>query len=293
MDWCEISRNSLTLGEKFGTESDGGTFRGKLSLVNGNIANCMVKTAKDSKESGSSDSENGLLTELKILSCLGSHPNILNLFGACTLKGPTYLVFEETENGSLLEYLNKNRMSDEVNSTRNFCTLSKVEKLKIALDVSKGMKHIAERKCIHKDLAARNVRLGKNCTAKVANIGCFSGDRDRTFYEEIAKGKLPEARWMTPESLETKDFSSECDVWSFGVLLWEIETGGDVPYPGIQARDLLESLKSGYRMEKPMKTSTVVYELMTKCWQFSARDRPKFSELCMVLDTLVTRETSE
>ncbi|CAH3165697.1 unnamed protein product [Pocillopora meandrina] len=290
-DWCEISRNRLTIGEKIGSESDGGTFRGKLSHENGNIASCIVKTATDSKGFGSSANENDLLTELKILSCLGSHPNILNLFGACTLKGPTYLVFEETEHGSLLEYLKKNRMGDEMNSTRNFCTLSKVEKLRIALDVSKGMRHIAERNYIHKGLAARNVRLGKNCIAKVANIGFFSAGCDKTFYEDIAKGNLSEARWMAPESLETKDFTSESDVWSFGVLLWEIETGGDVPYPGVQTKDLLESLKSGHRMDKPVKTSTVVYELMTKCWRFSAIDRPKFSELCMVLDTLVTRET--
>ncbi|RMX48066.1 hypothetical protein pdam_00002673 [Pocillopora damicornis] len=196
-------------------------------------------------------------------------------------RGPTYLVFEETEHGSLLEYLKKNRMGDEMNSTRNFCTLSKVEKLRIALDVSRGMKHITERNCIHKGLAARNVRLGKNCIAKVANIGCFSAGCDKTFYEDIAKGNLSEARWMAPESLETKDFTSESDM-----VFWR-----DVPYPGVQTKDLLESLKSGHRMDKPVKTSTVVYELMTKCWRFSAIDRPKFSELCMVLDTLVTRET--
>ncbi|KAJ7388654.1 hypothetical protein OS493_036508 [Desmophyllum pertusum] len=293
-DWCEISRERLTFGERIGTECDGVTFHGKLCRENGNIENCIVKTIKDSnnEESGSSDDQNDLLTEIKILNSLGSHPNILNFFGACTLKGPTYLIFEEAEHGNLLDYLQQNQKNDETNYSQKVCTLSKVEKLRIALDVSKGMKHIAERKCIHKDLAARSIRLGKNSVAKVTNIGSSRDIYDRTFYEDISTGKLSAAKWMAPETLESMNFSSESDVWSFGILLWEMETGGDVPYPEIEAKDLLQSLKSGHRMDKPAMSSDVIYEVMTKCWQSSANERPKFSELCMVLDTLVTRETT-
>jgi len=294
MDWCEIARERLTLGEKIGSELVGVAFHGRLVLENGNMTDCMVKTIKDNfaDKIGSSDDENDLLSELKIMSCLGSHPNILNLFGACTIKGPTFLIFEDAEHGNLLDYLRKNQMKDEQIPAQMVCALPKVEKLRIALDVARGMKHVAERKCVHKDLAARNIRLGKNSVAKVANIGSSHDIYDRTFYEDISTGKLSSAKWIAVETLETMNFSSQSDVWSFGILLWEIETGGADPYPEIQAKDLLQSIQTGHRMEKPGTCSDVVYDLMTKCWQTTPSDRPKFSELCMVLDTLVTRETS-
>ncbi|CAH3020501.1 unnamed protein product, partial [Porites evermanni] len=253
IDWCEIAKERLSLGERIESELTGVRFHGKLSLENGNTTDCIVKTTKDvlEKKSGSDDDENDLLTELKIMSCLGSHPNILNLFGACTIKGPTYLVFEDAEHATLLNFLQQNSKKNTDSSTATECTLTNVEKLRIALDVAKGMRHLVERKCVHKDLAARSVCLNKSRVAKITNIGSTGHTNDVTFYEDISSGKLSAAKWMAPETLESIIFSSQSDIWSFGVLLWEIETGGAVPYPEIETVDLLQSLKSGYRMKKP------------------------------------------
>ncbi|XP_068707041.1 scavenger receptor cysteine-rich domain-containing group B protein-like [Montipora foliosa] len=291
-DWPEIPRERISLGKKIGTEFKAVTFHGRLLLENGNLANCIVKTCGDfpAEKVVSTKDENNLLTELKIMSCLGSHLNILNLFGACTIQGPTYLVFEYAEHGSLLDYLQQNQMNVyENNSSDTKRTLSSLQKLKIALDIARGMKHIAEKKFIHKDLATRNIRLCKNLVAKVTNINSACSGGDGSLDDNIPTETLPREKWMSPELLENSNFTSHSDIWSFGILLWEIETDGAIPYSGIQAKDLFQTIKSGYRLQKPVKCSDALYDVMTKCWKPVPSERPLFSELCMVLDTLVSR----
>lgn len=285
LDWCEIPRQRIHLGEKIGAESNVVTFHGRLLLENGSLTSCIVKTCKDlpADRIVSTENEKHLLSELKVMTILGSHLNILNMFGACTVKGPTYLVFEFAEHGSLLDYLQQNKMKYNNGYLQAERTSSDLQKLKIALDIARGMKHVAEKKCIHKDLAARNVRVSKNFVAKVTNIGSVCED------ESSSAGSMWKSKWIAPETLETSSFTTHGDVWSFGILLWEIETGGSIPYSEIATDDLLQSLKSGNRLTKPAKCSDAVYDVMRKCWQAVPSERPSFSELYMALDVLVTR----
>lgn len=285
LDWCEIPRESIHLGEKIGSELNVVTFRGRLLLENGSFTTCVVKTCKDlpADRIVSTEIEKHLLSELKVMTFLGSHLNILNMFGACTVKGPTYLVFEFAEHGSLLDYLQQSKVKCDNGYLPAERMSSDLQKLKIALDIARGMKHVAEKKCIHKDLAARNVRISKNLVAKVTNIGSVCDD------ESSSAESMWKSKWMSPETLETSSFTTHGDVWSFGILLWEIETGGSIPYSEIATEDLLQSLKSGNRLTKPAKCSDAVYDVMRKCWQTVPSERPSFSELYMALDVLVTR----
>ncbi|XP_048590445.1 deleted in malignant brain tumors 1 protein isoform X2 [Nematostella vectensis] len=228
-DWCEIPRRKVSLGNKLTSGTIRMSFSGRL-MTDGGPVDCLVKMLRDSSNK---DDEADLTNELKTMCCLGSHPNILCLLGACSLKGPLYLVMEFPEHGSLLKYLQEHQLSYDIHdndSDSATCSLPRAEKLRIARDVACGMAYLAEKKCVHRDLAARNIFLGNSGTAKISNIGISQDIYERQFYEKVSKGKLS-ARWMSPESLESMIFTTMSDVWSYGILLWEIETGVPTSFP--------------------------------------------------------------
>ncbi|KAK3702301.1 hypothetical protein QZH41_002260 [Actinostola sp. cb2023] len=166
------------------------------------------------------------------------------------LKGPLYVIIELAEHGCLLDYLCKNHMYS-VNESTNVSLLTKVDKIRIAFDVAKGLEHLTRHRCVHRDLAARNVLLGANMTAKLADFGLARDVYEKGYYSNLSsKQKLP-ARWMAIEAIETLRASKESDIWSFGVLLWEIESGGKMPFNGLQVREILKLLKKGTRLSQP------------------------------------------
>ena len=229
-----------------------------------------------------------LMAELSIMKQAGSHPNIVSLLGACSVDGPLYLVMELVSGGNLLCFLRKSRCQNPhyINISSS---LNERELLKIAKDVSDGMSYLSSLNIVHRDLAARNVLLTEDKIAKVTDFGLARDlQLEGVYTKTTTAGRLP-VKWMAPESIRFHIYTSKSDVWSFGVLLWEIISIGQCPYPGIPARLLARKLMIGYRMQKPTQCSDDMYEVMKACWQLDAESRPTFAELANILHEFLAR----
>jgi serine/threonine protein kinase len=167
--------------------------------------------------------------------------------------------------------------------------LKPVDLVSFAYQIATGMEYLANLGIVHRDLACRNVLVGEN---KVLKISDFGMARDEDIYIKTTDGKLP-LRWMAIESIVDRVFTTQSDVWSYGIVLWEITTLGGHPYPSVSNKALLTQLLRGYRMEKPENCSSELYEIMMNCWQVEVSDRPTFAELHTSLDILLTNAQSE
>ncbi|XP_031570590.1 fibroblast growth factor receptor 2-like [Actinia tenebrosa] len=274
-----FARENLVLMEELGSGEFGVVFKGQL-LQNGHSKECAVKTLK-----GTANPEDyrELHQELDIMVNVGFHSNLVNLIGSCVEEEKLFVIVEFARNGSLFEFLRKARTQPE---EKLEFELNYVNRLKIALDVAKGMTHLAKRRCVHRDLAARNVLLADDFVAKVADFGLSRDIYETGEYEKTTVGKLP-TRWMAIESLELRRFTLESDVWSFGVLLWEIETKGLMPHGAISFTELLKQQKKGYRLEQPEGTPDELYRVMQMCWQANPKQRPTFDQICNTLKAML------
>ncbi|EDO39125.1 predicted protein, partial [Nematostella vectensis] len=131
--------------------------------------------------------------------------------------------------------------------------------------------------CVHRDLAARNVLVGEHNTCKISDLG-LARDVSQDIYTRTSSARLP-VKWMPPESLLYGQSSSASDVWSYGIVLWEIFTIGDSPYPGVGNDYIPRMLREGYRMPKPLHVGDALYSVMLRCWQEDPDERPTFDEL--------------
>ncbi|XP_019637130.1 PREDICTED: tyrosine kinase receptor Cad96Ca-like [Branchiostoma belcheri] len=285
-DW-EIPRSSLTLGKVLGKGQFGEVRLGELRK-RGVTQTVAVKTLKASAEDR--DKED-LLGELEILVTVGRHDNIISLVGACTVEGPLALVVEFAPNGCLKDWLKDNRpeemdQTDDKNIPTSGVQLPMDQLILFGIDIANGMSHLAAMQCVHRDLAARNVLLGKDLTAKISDFGLSRDIYEESEYVKSTKSQLP-VRWMAYESLFYHTYTTQSDVWSFGVLLWEIMTMGKKPYGRMTGKDLMKLLPDGYRLEKPALCPQEIYDVMRCCWETLPENRPTFPDLKVTLDRII------
>ncbi|XP_038826891.1 tyrosine-protein kinase receptor Tie-2-like [Salvelinus namaycush] len=247
----------------------------------------MDAAIKRMKEYASKDDHRDFAGELEVLCKLGHHPNIINLLGACEHRGYLYLAIEFAPHGNLLDFLRKSRVLETdpafaiANSTAS--TLTSQQLLHFAADVARGMDYLAQKQFIHRDLAARNILVGDNFVAKIADFGLSRGQE---VYVKKTMGRLP-VRWMAIESLTYSVYTTNSDVWSYGVLLWEIVSLGGTPYCGMTCAELYEKLPQSYRLEKPLNCDDEVYDLMGQCWREKPYKRPSFQQILVSLKRML------
>ncbi|KAG7316741.1 hypothetical protein KOW79_020282 [Hemibagrus wyckioides] len=365
----EFPRDGLVLGRILGSGAFGKVVEGTAYGLSRSQP-VMKVAVKMLKPTARSSEKQALMSELKIMTHLGPHLNIVNLLGACTKSGPIYIITEYCFYGDLVNYLHKNRDSflsrqaekgkkdldifginpaDE--SSRSYVILSFEEKgdymdmkqadtmqyvpmlersnaskyfdlqsddydhppshkhinesevekllsddserlttmdlLSFTYQVARGMEFLASKNCVHRDLAARNVLLSQGKIVKICDFGLARDIMHDNNYVSKGSTFLP-VKWMAPESIFDNLYTTLSDVWSYGILLWEIFSLGGTPYPGMVVdSSFYNKIKSGYRMAKPEHASSDVYELMGKCWNNEPEKRPSFHSLSESVATLL------
>eukprot|EP00794_Sanderia_malayensis_P007017 gene7017-7802_t len=252
---------------------------------------------KKLKENATPEEMRDLISELKILIHIGEHHNIVNMLGACT-KGcekDLMLILEYAPHGNLLSFLKNRRCTLKTNWKKETLSMENefttCDLAVIAYQIAKGMEFLASRRCVHRDLAARNVLVGEGYVLKIADFGLARDIYKDDRYVKLSAGLLP-VKWMAIEAVRDRIFTHRSDVWSYGILLWEIMTMGGSPYPGLPVRDLLNSLLTGYRMEQPIYCPPEIYALMRDCWIEEADDRPYFMEVVNRLARIIESHVS-
>ncbi|XP_022097194.1 angiopoietin-1 receptor-like isoform X2 [Acanthaster planci] len=272
--WENLVVEDVILGKgNFGEVRAGGV------KMDGNVIKAAIKTLK---ESASETVLDDFKTELQTMTGIKPHPNVVCLLGACLHEGILYVALEFLPNGNLRDYLRKTRPNQQgsADSKDDVSPLTSKNLLNFGLDVAKGMEHLSNTGIIHRDLAARNILLSENLTAKVSDFGLSRGE---DVYVQKSSTRIP-VRWLAIESLTRRVYKTKSDVWSFGILLWEIATYGSTPYPGIESKSLAKRLLDGYRMPKPENCADELYNLMLRCWQEEPNDRPNFGNLVQILE---------
>ncbi|XP_061729622.1 fibroblast growth factor receptor homolog 1-like [Cydia pomonella] len=290
----EIPRSKISLtGQLLGEGEFGKVLKAESHGVVSEDAKTIVavKMLKD----GYTDADMiSLVSEMEIMKMIGKHENIINLLGCCTQDGPLYVVVEYARNGSLRDYLKKHKPPKNAGSTENLLSkpLAQRELAGFVWQVAKGMEYLASRGCIHRDLAARNVLVSADLVLKIADFGLARDVRDTDYYRKRTAGKLP-MKWMAPESIAKNYYDKRSDVWSFGVITWEIMTFGEIPYAKISVYKLYNHLESNNRLEKPDDCSNEMYDMMKSCWAFKPEDRPTFEEIVGIMKSMLNLPENE
>nr|XP_019583545.1 PREDICTED: tyrosine-protein kinase Fer isoform X2 [Rhinolophus sinicus] len=265
-----LNHEDVTLGELLGKGNFGEVYKGILK----DKTAVAVKTCKEDLPQ---ELKIKFLQEAKILKQY-DHPNIVKLIGVCTQRQPIYIIMELIPGGDFLSFLRKKK--DE---------LKLKQLVKFSLDAASGMSYLESKNCIHRDLAARNCLVGENNVLKISDFG-MSRQEDGGVYSSSGLKQIP-IKWTAPEALNYGRYSSESDVWSFGILLWETFSLGVCPYPGMTNQQAREQVERGYRMSAPQHCPEDIFKIMMKCWDYKPENRPKFSELQKELTAIKKKMT--
>uniref|UniRef100_A0A8C6Q0V1 receptor protein-tyrosine kinase n=1 Tax=Nothobranchius furzeri TaxID=105023 RepID=A0A8C6Q0V1_NOTFU len=290
-------RWELVLGKPLGEGCFGQVVMGEALGMDKEKPNRVTKVAVKMLKSDATEKDlSDLISEMEMMKIIGKHKNIINLLGACTQDGPLYVIVEYASKGNLREYLRARRPPG-----MEYCynpdqvpveNMSIKDLVSCAYQVARGMEYLASKKCIHRDLAARNVLVTEDNVMKIADFGLARDIHHIDYYKKTTNGRLP-VKWMAPEALFDRIYTHQSDVWSFGVLLWEIFTLGGSPYPGVPVEELFKLLKEGHRMDKPSTCTHELYMMMRDCWHAVPSQRPTFKQLVEDLDRCLAMNSNQ
>ncbi|RMC07253.1 hypothetical protein DUI87_16710 [Hirundo rustica rustica] len=327
----EFPRENLEFGQVLGSGAFGKVVNATAYGIN-NAGDSVQVAVKMLKEKPDASEKDALMSELKMMTHIGSHENIVNLLGACTVSvspmglercrsySPIMLSLYQTpykswtgthlkpsvnitpcredelettqrsqninvtlgSNGIVL-FSEEDKIKDastHVDEEEDFNVLTFDDLLCFSYQVAKGMEFLESKSCIHRDLAARNILVTHGKVVKICDFGLARDVMNDSNYIVRGNARLP-VKWMAPESLFERTYTMKSDVWSYGILLWEIFSLGVNPYPGVQVdSNFYKLIQSGFKMDQPYYATKDVYCMMQSCWALDSRKRPSFS--CLV-----------
>ncbi|KAI1235312.1 Tyrosine-protein kinase transforming protein Fps [Lamprotornis superbus] len=255
-----LNHEDVLLGERIGRGNFGEVFSGRLRADNTPVA------VKSCRETLPPELKAKFLQEARILKQY-RHPNIVRLIGVCTQKQPIYIVMELVQGGDFLTFLRSEGPHLRVK-----------ELVKMTENAAAGMEYLESKHCIHRDLAARNCLVTERNTLKISDFGMSREEEDGIYASTGGMKQIP-VKWTAPEALNYGRYSSESDVWSFGILLWEAFSLGAVPYASLSNQQTREAVERGVRLDPPEQCPEEVYQLMQRCWEYDPHKRPSFSTI--------------
>ncbi|GFT84439.1 proto-oncogene tyrosine-protein kinase ROS [Nephila pilipes] len=282
----QYKREQIIVTKFLGSGAFGEVFEG-IAITEASIS---LKVAIKTLKKGATEHEKEeFLKEAKLMSNF-KHDHILQLLGVCFDNNPNFILLELMEGGDLLSYLRSNRPTVFESSS-----LTMDDLIRICIDVAKGCKYLEDMHFVHRDLAARNCLVSsEDREHRIVKIGDFGLARDvykSDYYRKEGEGLLP-VRWMAPESLVYGVFTTQSDVWAFGVLLWEVITLGMQPYPARTNMEVLNYVRAGGRLDKPENCPDELHDIMIDCWRYDADSRPTFCFCLHVLQELRSKLAS-
>lgn len=273
-DEWEVAREKISLSRELG--------QGSFGMVYEGIAKGVVKDEPETRvaiktvnESASMRERIEFLNEASVMKEFNCH-HVVRLLGVVSQGQPTLVIMELMTRGDLKSYLRSLRPKEQQWSSLSLPPLKKM--LQMAGQIADGMAYLNANKFVHRDLAARNCMVAEDFTVKIGDFGMTRDIYETDYYRKGGKGLLP-VRWMSPESLKDGVFTTNSDVWSFGVVLWEIATLAEQPYQGLSNEQVLRFVMEGGLLEKPQNCPDMLFELMRMCWQYNPKMRPAFVEI--------------
>ncbi|XP_069131795.1 proto-oncogene tyrosine-protein kinase ROS-like isoform X3 [Argopecten irradians] len=273
-------RDQLMLTKFLGSGAFGEVFEGVAKNILSDTSGETKVAVKTLRKSASDHEKEEFLKEAVLMSNF-KHEHILSLLGVCLDNDPEFIILELMEGGDLLSFLRACRPS-----TTNAAFMCITDLVKICVHVARGCKYLEEMHFVHRDLAARNCLVSSKTPAEmVVKIGDFGLARDiykNDYYRKEGEGLLP-VRWMSPEALVDGVFTTQSDIWAFGILIWEVMTFGRQPYPARTNIEVLHFVRSGGQLEQPEGCPEELFQMMRSCW-VEAEDRPSFSAILQQLE---------
>ncbi|XP_029921631.1 muscle, skeletal receptor tyrosine-protein kinase [Myripristis murdjan] len=292
----EYPRNNIQYVRDIGEGAFGRVFQARAPGLLPLESFTMV-AVKMLKEEASADMQNDFQREAALMAEF-DHPNIVRLLGVCAVGKPMCLMFEYMAHGDLNEFLRRRSPTQSVRtlsraslSGRSFSSeleaglLSCSDQLSISKQVAAGMAYLSERKFVHRDLATRNCLVGEEMVVKIADFGLSRNIYSADYYKANENDAIP-IRWMPPESIFYNRYTSESDVWAYGVVLWEIFSHGMQPYYGMGHEEVIYYVRDGHILSCPENCPLELYNLMRLCWSTHPSDRPSFSSIHRILERM-------
>ncbi|XP_048256196.1 focal adhesion kinase 1-like isoform X4 [Haliotis rufescens] len=258
----EIIRDAIKLVEILGEGQFGDVYKGNYIDREGSQVPVAVKTCKEDNEEAMTEK---FLEEAYIMQQF-DHPHIVKLIGICSESRPVWIVMELARHGEMRAYLQNNKPR-----------LDLVSLIMYAYQLSTALSYLESKKFVHRDIAARNVLVSGHDCVKLGDFGLSRWVEEQSYYK-ASKGKLP-IKWMAPESINFRRFTTASDVWMFGVCIWEILMYGVKPFQGVKNNDVIGKIEAGERLPLPAGCPPSLYNLMCVCWQYEPSKRPSFADL--------------
>uniref|UniRef100_A0A2I3HEM3 Ephrin type-B receptor 2 n=1 Tax=Nomascus leucogenys TaxID=61853 RepID=A0A2I3HEM3_NOMLE len=275
----EIDISCVKIEQVIGAGEFGEVCSGHLKLPGKREIFVAIKTLK----SGYTEKQRrDFLSEASIMGQF-DHPNVIHLEGVVTKSTPVMIITEFMENGSLDSFLRQN--------DGQFTVIQLVGMLR---GIAAGMKYLADMNYVHRDLAARNILVNSNLVCKVSDFGLsrfLEDDTSDPTYTSALGGKIP-IRWTAPEAIQYRKFTSASDVWSYGIVMWEVMSYGERPYWDMTNQDVINAIEQDYRLPPPMDCPSALHQLMLDCWQKDRNHRPKFGQIVNTLDKMIRNPNS-
>nr|XP_042109973.1 focal adhesion kinase 1 isoform X20 [Ovis aries] len=268
----EIQRERIELGRCIGEGQFGDVHQGTYTSPENPALAVAIKTCKNC----TSDSVREKFLQEALTMRQFDHPHIVKLIGVIT-ENPVWIIMELCTLGELRSFLQVRKYSLDLASL-----------ILYAYQLSTALAYLESKRFVHRDIAARNVLVSSNDCVKLGDFGLSRYMEDSTYYK-ASKGKLP-IKWMAPESINFRRFTSASDVWMFGVCMWEILMHGVKPFQGVKNNDVIGRIENGERLPMPPNCPPTLYSLMTKCWAYDPSRRPRFTELKAQLSTILEEE---